>query len=162
MRALPAARCSSRGKPCASIKLSLLGVVDLRALLKFVLTGLIVLGLVAGILISVKYWRLWQLEADGMAAWRPTSAHTETRYLDGIPLIPIAAQSETANLDRYLEFSAIEDAALAENEANDAALRAGWIASDRRGSYSREIGHGILAVLKIHRIDSRLSLSFVG
>lgn len=138
------------------------GVVGLRALLKFVIAGLIVLSLAAGVVIWARDWRLWQIQADPMASWRPSQAHTETRYESGVPLIPVAAQNETASLDRSLRFVTADDAALAEKEANGAAVTAGWTASDPSGSYSKQLAHGILARLHIDRVDSRLWLTLVG
>ncbi len=134
----------------------------MRALLKFILAGLIVFSLVAGILIWAKDWRIWQLEADEMVSWRPSQSHTETRYEHGVPWIPVAAQRERATIDRFLDLATAEDAALAEREANEAALRAGWTPSDREGSYSKEMNRGIVAWLEIRRTDSRLALSLDG
>jgi hypothetical protein len=77
-------------------------------------------------------------------------------------LIPVAAQNETASVDRQLSFGTADDAALAEKEANGAAAKAGWTASGPSGSYSKQLAHGILARLHIDRLDARLWLSLVG
>lgn len=97
-----------------------------------------------------------------MAIWRPSLAHTEIRYEKRVPWIPVAAQSERATIDRFLDLATTEDAALAEKEANEAALRAGRTASDRKGSYRKQMNRGIVAWLGIRRTDSRLALSLDG
>lgn len=134
----------------------------MKALLKLVIVVLAALVVAACLRDYFGGWRLRELEADAMASWQPTASFAETRYDRGIPLVPVAAQSEIATIDRFFDFATEEHAVLAQEEANDAARAAGWVPSEPDGWYTKQTNRDVLRTLRIRRDDQRLELTLAG
>lgn len=106
--------------------------------------------------------RLNALKADVMSAWQPATDFKESRSESGVPVVPVAAQSQEATITRRLSFPTSTEAQLARDEAVRVALDSGWTAVSTEHFYVKSMPEEISAGMSIIPIDARLTLTISG